>query len=110
VVERREDRFESEAIPGADAAADNATALGAMTAVLVDFIGRFPEGIQPVPATWQRRVLYQLNISRFTLIGRSYVETRLEGSGQMGLIDKACRLRDVGERRDTFSQHRYSSL
>jgi len=56
------------------------------------------------------RVLYQLNISRFTLIGRSYVETRLEGSGQMGLIDKACRLRDVGERRDTFSQHRYSSL
>jgi len=28
----------------------------------------------------------------------------------MGLIDKACQLRDVGERRDTFSQHRYSAL
>jgi len=54
VIERREDRFESKGIRGAEAAADNATALGAMTAVLVDFIGRFPEGIQPVPATWQR--------------------------------------------------------
>jgi len=54
VIERRKDRFESEAIRGAEAAANNATALGTMIAVLIDFTGRFPEGMQSIPATWQR--------------------------------------------------------
>jgi len=52
MTERREERFESDAIRGAEAAPDNATAPGAMTTVLIDFTGRFPEGILPVPATW----------------------------------------------------------
>src|ERR1700712_3898015 len=51
------------------------------------------------------RVLYPRNMTRFAPLCRSGVDTGPKGSCQMSLIDKACRLSDVGKGGDSLSKH-----